>query len=119
VLPHIKAGKAKPLAVVGNQRSPLLPDVPALAEAGVDPGLRSYFGIFAPGGTPKPLVDRLNAEFNKALQQPKVQQFFRSQTLEVVGGSPEEFAQFLKEDRAAAGKVFRSIGVKPSDAPSS
>jgi tripartite-type tricarboxylate transporter receptor subunit TctC len=119
VLPHIKSGKVKPLAVVGNQRSPLLPDVPALAEAGLDPGLRSYFGIFAPRGTPEPVVDRLNTEFNKALQAPRVQQFFRAQTLEIVGGTPEEFAQFLKEDRAAAGKVFQSIGVKPSDAPSS
>lgn len=119
VLPHIKSGKAKPLAVVGSQRSPLLPDVPALAETGLDPGLRSYFGIFAPGGTPRPVVDRLNAEFNKALQVPKVQQFFRNSTLDVVGGTAEEFAQFLKEDRAAAGKVFRSIGLKPSAAPSS
>ena len=65
------------------------------------------------------MVDRLNTEFNKALQAPKVQQFFRAQTLEIVGGTPEEFAQFLKEDRAAAGKVFQSIGGKPSDAPSS
>jgi tripartite-type tricarboxylate transporter receptor subunit TctC len=104
---------------VGSQRFRLLPDVPALAEAGVDPGLRSYFGIFAPGGTPKPVVDRLNAEFNKALLAPRVQQFFRAQTLEIVGGTPEEFAQFLKEDRAAAGKVFQSIGVKQSDAPPS
>ncbi len=119
VLPHIKSGKVKALAVVGSQRSPLLPDVPALTETGFDPGLRSYFGIFAPGGTPKPVVERLNAEFNKALQLPKVQQFFRAQTLEIVGGTPEQFAQFLKEDRAIAGKVFQSIGVKPSDAPSS
>ncbi len=119
VLPHIKSGKVKPLAVVGRERSALLPDVPALAETGLDPGLRSYFGIFAPGGTPRPIVERLNAEFNKALQVPKVQQFFHAQTLEIVGGSADQFAQFLKEDRAIAGKVFQAIGVKPSDAPSS
>ena len=115
VIPHIKAGKAKPLAVVGNQRSPLLPDVPALSEEGMDPGLHSYFGIFATGGTPRPVVDRLNGEFNKALQQPKIEQFLRAQTLEIVGGSASDFGQFLKEDRAAAGRVFQAAGVKPTD----
>jgi tripartite-type tricarboxylate transporter receptor subunit TctC len=119
VLPHIKAGKLKSLAVVGGNRSPLLPDVPSLLEEGADPGLRSYFGIFAPGSTPKPVVDRLNAEFAKALRDPRVQTFFRAQTLDIVGGSADEFAQFLKVDRANAAKLFKSLGVSPSDAPGS
>jgi len=118
VLPSIKAGKLKPIAVVGNRRSPLLADVPSLAEEGADPGLRSYFGLFAPGGTPKPIVDRLNAEFAKAIQTPRVQEFFRTLTLDVVGGSADEFAQFLKEERINAGRVFKAIGVRPGDAPS-
>jgi tripartite-type tricarboxylate transporter receptor subunit TctC len=118
VVPHIKAGKLRSLAVIGTQRSPLLPDVPSLGEEGLDPGLRSYFGIFAPGATPRPVVDRVNAEFNKALQLPRVQQFFRTQTLDIVGGSAADFAQFLKEDRANAARVFKAIGVQPSDAPS-
>ncbi|OFZ97640.1 MAG: hypothetical protein A3H35_06895 [Betaproteobacteria bacterium RIFCSPLOWO2_02_FULL_62_17] len=117
ILPHIKAGKLKPLAVVGGRRSPLLPDLPHLAEEGADPGLRSYFGIFAPGGTPKPIVDRLNAEFAKALQLPKVQEFFRTQALDIVGGSADEFARFLREDRVNSGRVFKTMGVKPGDAP--
>jgi tripartite-type tricarboxylate transporter receptor subunit TctC len=117
MLPHIKAGKLKPLAVVGGRRSPSLPEVPDLVEEGADPGLRSYFGVFAPGGTPKPVVDRLNGEFAKALQLPKVQEFFRVQTLDIVGGSADEFAKFLREDRINSGRVFKLIGVNPSDAP--
>jgi len=118
ILPHIKAGKLKALAVVGGRRSPILPDVPHLVEEGADPGLRSYFGIFAPAATPKPIVDRLNAEFAKALQLPKVQEFFRTQALDIVGGSADEFAQFLREDRTNSGRVFKTMGVKPGDAPS-
>ena len=118
VLPHIRAGKLKPLAVVGNLRSPHLSGTPSLAEEGADPGLRSYFGVFAPARTPKPIVDRLNAEFAKALQTPRIQEFIRKQTLDAVGGSAAEFAEFLKDDRANAGRVFRTIGVRSGDAPS-
>ena len=117
MLPHIKSGKVKSLAVVGGRRSPLLPNVPNLVEEGADPGLNSYFGIFAPGGTPKPVVDRLNSEFSKALQTSKVQDFLRTQTLDIVGGSADDFAQFLREDRVNSGKVFKAMGVKPGDAP--
>jgi tripartite-type tricarboxylate transporter receptor subunit TctC len=116
VLPHIKSGKAKPLAVVGNQRSAHLADTPSLAETGLDPGLRSYFGVFAPAGTPKAIVDRLNAEFAKALQTPRMKEFTHAQTLDPVGGSAAEFARFLKEDRANAGRVFKAIGVRPGNA---
>ncbi len=115
---HIRAGKLKAMAVVGTQRSPLLPETPSLGEEGADPGLRSYFGVFAPAKTPSAIVDRLNAEFAKALQTPKVQEYMRAQSFDPVGGSAKEFAEFLREDRANAGRVFRAIGVKPSDAPS-
>lgn len=117
MLPHIKSGKVKSLAVVGGRRSSLLPNVPNLVEEGADPGLNSYFGIFVAGGTPKPLVDRLNSEFAKALQAPKVQEFLRTLTLEIVGGSADEFSQFLREDRINSGRVFKAMGVKPGDAP--
>lgn len=117
MIPHIKAGKLKPIAVVGDRRSNHLPNVPSLADEGADPGVRSYFGLFAPGKTPKPIIDRLNAEFNKALQTPRLQEFVRAQTLDVVGGSAAEFAEFLKADRANAGRLFRAIGVQPSAAP--
>jgi tripartite-type tricarboxylate transporter receptor subunit TctC len=117
VMAHFKTGRLKPLAVVSPQRFPALPDVPALAEEQLDPGLRTYFGVFASGGTPRPIVDRLNAEWNKALQTPKIQEFLRAQTLDYVGGTAQEFAEFLKVDRANAGRVFKALGVTPTDAP--
>ena len=88
-----------------------------VAEEQLDPGLRTYFGVFASGGTPRPIVDRLNAEWNKALQTPKIQEFLRAQTLDYVGGTAQEFAEFLKVDRANAGRVFKALGVTPTDAP--
>jgi tripartite-type tricarboxylate transporter receptor subunit TctC len=118
MISHIKAGRLKSLAVAGNRRFSALPDVPALAEEGVDPGLRSYFGVFAPGGTPRAIADRLNAEFSRALQIPRIQEFFRAQTLDIVGGSAQEFAEFLKADRANAARVFKALGVVPTDSPS-
>ncbi|MFM9969218.1 MAG: Bug family tripartite tricarboxylate transporter substrate binding protein [Burkholderiales bacterium] len=118
MLPHIKAGKLKPLAIIGSKRWPGLPDVPSLAEEGADPGLNSYWGVYAPTATPKPLIDRLNAEFAKALKTPKVLEFLRTQTLDPDGGSADEFARFLKEDRANSSRVFKRLGVKPGDAPS-
>ena len=117
MLPHIRAGKLKAIVVTGNQRSPVLADVPSLAEEGVDPGLRSWMGVFAPAGTSKSIIDRLNAEFSKALQTTHAQEFLRVQTLTAVGGSAAEFADFLKKDRANAGRVFKALGVRPSDAP--
>lgn len=117
VAQHLKAGKLKSIAVVGGQRSPVIPDVPALTEEGADPGLRSYFGMFAPGGTPKPLVDRLNAEVVKALNTPKMQEFFAKMTLDIVGGSADQFAEFMKTDVANSRRVFKMIGIQPTDAP--
>ena len=67
--------------------------------------------------TPKPIIDRMNNEFAKAMQAPSVQQFFRKATLEAIGGSPEEFSKFLKADGANAAKVFKTIGIRPTPAP--
>ncbi len=117
--PHIKAGRIKPIVTIGDRRTRFMPDLPTLAEEGGDPGLRGYFGAFAPGKTPKDLVDRLNAELAKAIRTPKIQEFYQHYTLEPVDNTPEQFTAFVKHDRETAAKVFRSIGVKPSAAPSS
>ena len=117
--PQIKAGKIKPIVTIGDRRTSFMPDLPTLAEEGGDPGLRGYFGAFAPGKTPKPLLDRLNAELAKAIRAPRMQDFYRTYTLEPVDNTPEQFSAFVKSDREAAGKMFRSIGIKPSAAPSS
>jgi len=112
-MPMIRAGKLKAIAIIGDRRSPQLPDVPALAEEGASTGILSYFGLFAPAKTPKPIVDRLNSEFDKAMRVPSVQEFFRKTTLEAIGGSAEQFSTFLKADGANAAKVFKTIGIRP------
>ena len=116
-LPHIKAGKMKALVAVGDRRSAYMPELPTLAEQGGDPGLVSYFGIFAPGPTPKAIVDQLNADFAKAVRTPQVQEFYKSYTIDTALTSAAEFAAYVKADRDNAAKVFQGIGVKPSAAP--
>jgi tripartite-type tricarboxylate transporter receptor subunit TctC len=115
-LPHIKAGRLKALATT-PERSPLLPDVPTMKELGAEPGLPSYFGVFAPAATPPAVLEKLAAEFAKALRTPKIQDFLAAQTLRPVGNSPAEFAEFVKADRANAQRVFQSMGIRPTDAP--
>lgn len=114
---QIAAGAIKPIVAVGAKRSPFMPDLPSLGEQGGDPGLQGYFGVFAPAGTPKPIVDRLNAEFTKAIAMPQVATFYKNSTLVFEPNSPEQFAAFTKADREAAGKVFKSIGITPQAAP--
>jgi tripartite-type tricarboxylate transporter receptor subunit TctC len=114
---QIAAGTIKPLVTVGEKRSQFMPDLPSLGEVGADPGLSGYFGLFAPSDTPKPIVDRLNAELTKAMNSPKVQEFYKASTLVWEPNTPEQFAAFAKADRAAAARVFKSIGVTPQDAP--
>jgi tripartite-type tricarboxylate transporter receptor subunit TctC len=116
-MPHIKAGKLKPLVAIGTQRSSIMPSLPTLAEEGGDPGLVTYFGVFAPGATPKPVLDRLNAEFAKALRTPQGQEFLKNYTLDAVANTVEQFTAFTRSDRENAAKVFRSIGIKPAAAP--
>ena len=115
--PQIAAGTIKPLVAVGAKRSVFMPDLPSLGEEGGDPGLQGYFGMCAPGGTPKPILQRLNAEFTKALSTPQVQTFYKNSTLVAQANTPDEFAAFAKADREAAAKVFRSMGITPQSVP--
>jgi tripartite-type tricarboxylate transporter receptor subunit TctC len=112
-LPFIRSGALRPLGVTTPARSPLLPDVPTLAEAGV-PGFEatSWYGIFAPTGTSREIVARLNAEANAALERPEV----RARLLEIgctpLGGSPEDFARFLDADIAKWARVVHEANIK-------
>src|ERR1041384_2355679 len=115
--PQIAAGKIKPLVALGAKRSVFMPDLPSLGEEGGDPGLQGYFAMWAPAATPKPIVERLNAEFTKAIGTPQVQAFYKNSTLIAQRNTPEEFGAFAKADREAAAKVFKSIGVTPQAAP--
>jgi tripartite-type tricarboxylate transporter receptor subunit TctC len=115
--PQIAAGTIKPLVALGLKRSVFMPDLPSLGEEGADPGLQGYFGMWAPAGTPKPIVQRLNAEFTKAINTPQVQAFYENSTLVSVANTPDEFGAFAKADREAAAKVFKSIGIRPQAVP--
>ncbi|TWG79968.1 tripartite-type tricarboxylate transporter receptor subunit TctC [Cupriavidus gilardii J11] len=108
---HVKAGKLRPLAVTSAKRSPALPDVPTVAEAGV-PGYEatSWFALYATGGTPKPIVDRLNAEVVKILAMPDVQKQMAGQGAEPHPEKPEQLAAFMKTEAAKWAKVVKASG---------
>ncbi|MGY8525743.1 Bug family tripartite tricarboxylate transporter substrate binding protein [Paracidovorax citrulli] len=108
---HVKAGKLRPLAVTSAKRSPALPDVPTVAEAGV-PGYEatSWFALYATGGTPKPIVDRLNAEVVKILAMPEVQKQMAGQGAEPHPEKPEQLAAFMKSEAAKWAKVVKESG---------
>lgn len=114
MLPHIKAGKLKPLAVISERRSPLLPDVPTIAEAGY-PRLQSmaWFGLVAASPVPRAIVDTLSAEVQAIIADPDFRQkFILSAGLEPVGNTVDEFAAFLKKDREKYATQIREAGVK-------
>lgn len=111
VIGHVRAGKLRPIAVTTPQRSPALPDVPTIAEAGV-PGYSatSWFGILAPAGTPAPVVARLNATILKALADPEVKKKFAEQGAEPHGEKPEQFADFIRSETAKWGQTVKASG---------
>lgn len=115
--PQIEAGKIKPIVALGDKRSAFMPNLPSLGEEGGDPGLQGYFAMWAPAATPAPIVQRLNAEIAKAIGTPEVQTFYKASTLIAEPNTPEEFGAFAKADRAAAAKVFKSIGITPQAVP--
>ena len=99
VLPHIKGGKARALAVTGDRRSALMPDVPTMREAGANGAeVYNYWGLVAPIGTPAAIVNRLNAEVQKFLAQRDVQERLASDGVELTPGGPERLAAFIAND---------------------
>ena len=111
-LPQIRAGKIKALAVTSLKRHPLLPDVPTVAESGY-PGFEalSWQGLFAPAGTPKPIVDKLNAELVKAMAAPDMQEYFAKQGFQVGGDSPEAFRAFISKEIPKWARVIKEAHV--------
>ncbi|HSU62492.1 MAG TPA: tripartite tricarboxylate transporter substrate binding protein [Burkholderiales bacterium] len=111
VLPHVKAGRLRALAVSTPQRSPDLPDVPTAAEAGV-PGYQAtlWLNLAAPAGTPGEIVQRVYAETAKALQDAELQQSFRAAGVEASPMSPQELAGFMRGEYEKWGKVVRDTG---------
>ena len=113
VQPHIKAGRVRPLAVNAQRRSALLPEVPTLAEAGMPAFDRyTWFGMFAPAGTPKEIVARVNAEVAAALKAPDLLERFAAAGAEAVGSTPEQFIERIKSDATRWAEVIRAANVK-------
>jgi len=113
VLPHIKSGKLKALAVTGLKRSELLPDVPSVKELGY-PQLESlaWIGLLAPGKTPQPVIVRLSQEVQRALANPATRNALMRAGFDVVGDTPEEFRAWQKSEIEKWGKVIRATGVE-------
>lgn len=112
-LPQIRAGKLRGIAVASSRRSPVLPDLPTLSEAGLTGfAADSWFGIMVPAGTPKDIVAKLNADIVKALDSEGVREIITRQGGEVMGSTPEQMAAQIRSDREKWGKVVRESGAK-------
>ena len=111
--PNVRAGKLKALGTTGKVRSPVLPEVPTVAEAGV-PGYEAviWLGIMAPAGTPKPIVERLNAEIRKIVNRPEVKEAWAKQGAAPMNMSTDEFGQYLREDIAKWANIVKISGAK-------
>ena len=111
VIPHVRSGKLRAIAISTAKRSPELPDVPTIAEAGV-PGYEamSWFGLFAPAATPKPVLDKLSTALSKVLANPEVQKKISAQGGETVNETPAQFAAFIRSETTKWGKVVKESG---------
>ncbi|MBY4897909.1 tripartite tricarboxylate transporter substrate binding protein [Cupriavidus sp. AU9028] len=110
-LPHVKAGKLRLLAVTEGKRSPLLPNVPTVAETIPGYELAVWYGAFGPAGMPKELVSRLNAEINKVMMLPEVKQKMDAIGVETTTSTPQEFGQVLRRDADRYGKLIRELKI--------
>ena len=111
--PHVRAGKLKGFGTSGRTRSSVLPETPTVSEAGV-PGYEAtiWLGVMAPAGTPKPVVDRLNAEIGRITGSSEVKEVWAKQGATAMRMTPEQFGQYLREDIAKWAKVIAQAGIK-------
>jgi len=114
LIPHIKQGKLRPIAVGGTKRIAALPDVPTVAESGL-PGFETsqWYGILAPAGTPDAIVKKLNTELNRILKSPEVVERMTADGSVPQGSTPEEFAKFIASEQKRWGQVVKTANIKP------
>jgi tripartite-type tricarboxylate transporter receptor subunit TctC len=112
-LPYVQAGKLRPLVVLVDTRSPLLPDVPTIAQAGLPSvDVRKWLGLVAPAGTPPEIVERLNRALDRILHEPETRAWLDSQGLELAGGSAQAFDQVLRADYTKWGETVRRFHIR-------
>jgi tripartite-type tricarboxylate transporter receptor subunit TctC len=111
-IPHIKAGKLRGLAVAGSKRSASIPELPTIADTLPGFEASTWFGLFAPAGTPRDIIARLNAEVTKVMARKDVQQQLLAQGYETGTGTPEQLAAQLKQDIPRWAAVIRSAGIQ-------
>ena len=112
VTPHVASGAVKMLAVTTAKRSPLLPDVPTLKEAGIDVEADAWNGLVAPAGTPPAVLAKIGREVVEALHAPDVREKLSAQIMEPVGNTPAEFRAWIERDLARWGAVIQAAGIK-------
>jgi tripartite-type tricarboxylate transporter receptor subunit TctC len=114
VMPHIKAGRLRPLAVTGSQRSPAVPELPTIAESGFPKfEATAWYGVLAPAGTPPAIVTRLHDEIVRALKMPDVKERLEYVGFEIVGGTPAAFGAYIKTEIKKWAPVVKASGAKP------
>jgi tripartite-type tricarboxylate transporter receptor subunit TctC len=112
IMPHLKSGKARALAVTTKKRSSTLPDIPTMDS--LYPGFLSdnWYAMFYPKGTPRPIIDKLNAEIRKALETPEVKAFLPREALDPIASSPEELGAFFASEIEKYAKVIKAANIK-------
>jgi tripartite-type tricarboxylate transporter receptor subunit TctC len=111
-LPHVQSGRIRALGITKATRSPMLPDLPAIAEALPGYELTAWHGMFAPAGTPQAVIAKVHGALLQALRHAEVRERFASQGADVVGSAPAEFTKFLRADIEKLGKLIRAAGIK-------
>jgi len=112
-LSQIQAGRVRPLAVLAPQRSAQLPNVPTSKESGYENfEISVWYGILAPAGVPRDIINRLNAELNKAIATPDLKEKFASNGVDPLGGTPEQFGSYIRSESVRFGKVIKDAGIK-------
>ena len=112
--PQVKAGRLRALGVASRQRSPVVPEVLTVHESGL-PNFEAgaWYGLLAPGGTPRPIIDRLHAEIVRVLRLPEIQQRLRGEAFEIPADTPDQFAAVIRAELAKWAPIVRDAGLRP------
>jgi tripartite-type tricarboxylate transporter receptor subunit TctC len=111
--PYVQSGKLRMLAVMSAERSSAFPEVPTMKELGMgELVVETWYGVFAPAGTPEPIVAKVNADFDALLKQPDVRALLAKQGMIAVGGSPERFGELVRKELARWSRVVKEAGIK-------